>query len=59
MRQEIGDSIGVDLTNKSDVDLGEAYFIAKLEKHTPGITGTARGQKKRNGWSAYFPTSRP
>lgn len=47
MRAEIGAGIGVDLLNKSDIDLGEAYFIKKLEENTPGITGTARGQTKR------------
>lgn len=47
MRWDIGQELGVDLENKSDIDMGERLFIEALEKHTPGITGTkSRGPKR-------------
>lgn len=47
MRVEIGNELGVDLMNKSDIDLGERIFIEALETNSPGITGTkGRGPKR-------------
>lgn len=40
LRLEIGAQLGVDLMNKSDIDLGGKFFIERLEKAQPGITGT-------------------
>lgn len=47
MRLKIGADEGLDLLNKSDVDMGEAIVIEHLERKQSGITGTRGGGQKR------------